>query len=278
MARLPGFEPGLAGISRSQIRLICHIVKKSIVFLLSVTVFASCSKKGEPVPPRDTMAIPQVNQPSGQGAETGSSNRNAARTRPPSADSGADRIVQLPSNSPDAKPPFPIKPPPASQQKSLPIGSMPILTSTQLATLQPTIPGYFKDEKLIFKRDVFGVISKSTFIYRNQADPSQTIRSTLIDQDERAANQILRDITGLRQNGGERTSIDPSGEALTAYLVEVNGAVGASCYIPSKHVATLALVVGDHRMIELREEQATSRDHLIEVAKSYDMKRFEVLH
>ncbi len=197
---------------------------------------------------------------------------------------GPGGIVMLSEDDPESKPPIPLTPhtpqgPQTGQtgpsKSQMPIGTMPIMSSTQLAKLHPTIPGYRRDESRLFSRDVPGVVSKSTAIYRNANDSNQTIRLTIVDQDERYADLMIKEIMSLEANDGKKISVSPSGEVLTAYEVHVNGTIGASSYIPSEHIATLSLVVGDHRLVQFREQPATSRDHLLEVAKYFDVKKFE---
>jgi hypothetical protein len=194
---------------------------------------------------------------------------------------GPGGIVMLSQDDPESKPPIPLTPQTSQTPQTgtttgrMPIGTMPIMSSTELAKLHPTIPGYRRDEHRLFSRDVPGVVSKSTAIYRNVNDSNQTIRLTIVDQDERYADRMIKEIMALEANDGKKVSVSPSGEVLTAYEVHVNGTIGASCYIPSEHIATLSLVVGDHRLVQFREQPATSRDHLVEVAKYFDVKKYE---
>jgi hypothetical protein len=49
---------------------------------------------------------------------------------------------------------------------------------------------------------------------------------------------------------------------------------GAKAYLASKKVATLTVVVNPHRLIQLREDKVGSADHLMEVSKYLDVKKF----
>jgi hypothetical protein len=241
---------------------------------------ASCAKNGSDIP-KSADSASATNQSNGTTA-VGSADTvvpvPGARvpsplTPPKPGDGGAQVITMLPDSDPAAVPPYPMAAAPKPDQ-NIPVGSMPIVQSGRLAELQPKIPGYRMSPKMSNK-DVANITSRSSALFINMQDTTQTIRSTIIDQNERAADQILKDIAGLKKDGGQRVSVSPSGETLTAYMVEFNGATGVKCYIPSKHLATLELVIGDHRMLRLREENVTSADHLVEVAKRFNVKQFE---
>ena len=267
---------------------ICSVLIALPIALGLLTI--GCNKHEDKVAEPDTThaSVMQDSNKGGTSGVMGAGTHDTMRSSPMpsgsnvqivhSADTGIERPAALSDSMLLAKNPFTVNPPFKKPMQNIPVGQMPILSSKVLATLQPTIPGYIKDPKLVFTRDVKGIVSKSTGVYRNINDPTQTIRFEIIDQDERAAGPIIKELSALKASGGERTSISPEGEARTAYLTEVNGMIGMGAYIASEHVATLSLVIGDHRLIQLREEKATSRDHLIEVAKSFDAKKFEKMH
>ena len=254
---------------------------------------ASCSDKDKPQSLADSTAIKDsihramTGAPKAGGAtESNATESNAADSailhQLATTNNNTNEIQRLPDNSPEAIPPFPIKPlKPATDSEmraKIPVGSMPIIQSPRLHALHPALPGYKKDESRVFHRDVPNVISKSVQIYRDLKDTNHTVRFEIIDQNEQAASKMIHEIQSMRDNDNKQVSISPSGEARIAYLTEVNGMIGASCYIESEHVATLALVVGDHRVVFLREQPATDREHLIELVKHFETKKFETMH
>ncbi len=265
------------------------VVRPLIVMFALALAASSCAKHDQPVQRSDSSVTTDSsfmtnrnNAYSGDSMGGSTSNHGAQADQSSRTDQSASStgpvIQQLPDSDPEAKPPMQFPPQYGPNKSQAPIGSARILSSTELSKMHPNIPGYNRDPTRLFSRDVPGVVSKSTAIYRNVNDSNQTIRLTIVDQDERFADRMIKEILSLEANDGKRISISPSGETLTAYEVHVNGSVGASSYIPSEHVATLSLVVGDHRLVQFREQPATSRDHLLEVAKNFDLKRFENAH
>jgi hypothetical protein len=245
--------------------------------LVLLSTLAACGRKDEPVQKADSTHTIDQTVIRQLDSATGTNSRGTMADSKGGTNPGI--VERVPDNDPAAQPPVQMPTQTSGPNKpQAPLGSARILSSADLATLHPNIPGYTRDQKLQFSRDVPGVVSKSTAIYHNANDPSQTIRLTIVDQDERYAGLMIKEIMGLEANDGKKTSVSPSGEVLTAYEVRINGTVGASSYIPSEHLATLSLVVGDHRLVQFREQPATSRDHLIEVAKNFDVKKFENAH
>lgn len=268
-------------------------------------LLSSCEKKKqEPVTTDTTQsALQSTPQDSGQpGAAPPSPTSdasNAGTSKPkdgsnggllafdkpaPTADEDTSVEVRaIDKNSPEGKAllqSFPKKGQIGDKYTRLPVGAMPILTSSQLFTLQPQIDGFVPDQSLVFKRDVDKKVSKSVQVYRDLNEPSHTIRCTLVDQNEKTAGVLIKSVMDLRQNGGEMTQMSPDGEMITAYLVEFNNMVGVVSYVSKRQRSVLNLLVGDHRLVQLSEEPATGRDHIVEIAKNmkFDVKKFETMH
>jgi hypothetical protein len=153
------------------------------------------------------------------------------------------------------------------------VGAPNVVPSTSLAQLQPKIPGY----QLVQGPSNFDGQgqSHSTALLRSTTDPSRTIRVIIKSDDETMPSGSTPKVNELRQ-AGSLTDYG-QGEPITAYYLQVSGMPAAKAYIASKHVATLTVFVGDHRLIQLREDKVNSSDHLVEVSKYLDVKRLASL-
>lgn len=222
-----------------------------IVFLFAAVLFSSCAKQ---------MAEQNTKTDSTQ---TRTNEQMSPATAPKQA---TEEITEIPQDQiPDSIRQKLLN---AQASKDIPIGSMPQLRPQVLAQFHPKP----KDFTLTKNKDIEEKgIAQSIYFFRYNNDTSRTLRSIIIDQDERVANKLIREMTELRKTG-TRTEY-PEGEKVTAYYCEVNGASAIKAYIPSKTVATLTILCGDHRVISLREYKATSVDHLLEVARTIDTKK-----
>ncbi len=153
-----------------------------------------------------------------------------------------------------------------------PIGSVPILRPEQLAEFHPKIPDFMMS-KVQVHDDPNEAQSIIIFKYRN--DTTRAIRSTIMDANERVASKLIWQMSQMVKKKQETQVVD--GESITSYYLVINGMPAIKAYIPSKTVATLFVLVGDHRAIALRESNVKSADHLVEAAKTIDFKKFESL-
>jgi hypothetical protein len=156
--------------------------------------------------------------------------------------------------------------------RSAPIGSVPILRPEQLAAFHPRLPD-FDMVKPQIDDDPKEAQSIIFFKYRN--DTSRILRSIVMDANERAASKLIWQMSRMQAKKEETEVV--GGESITSHYIEINGMPAIKAYIPSKTVATLFVLVGDHRAVALRESHVQSADHLIEAAKTIDFKKFESL-
>lgn len=144
-----------------------------------------------------------------------------------------------------------------------------VIPAERLSELQPKIPGYtLVEQPSNFDGQGQG---RSTALLRSTTDPSKTIRVILKSEDETMASSFAQKLSELKR-AGSLTDYS-QGEPITAYYLQVGGQPAARAYIPSKHVATLTVFVGDHRLIQLREDKVNSADHLVAVSQYVDVKR-----
>lgn len=230
-----------------------------IVFLVSAILFISCAKQmAEQSAKPDSTKVQQPTEQMGAATAPLHTSRQAPQS--------SQDIVEIPqSQIPDS---IRQKLLDAQSSKNMPVGSMPQLRASVLAQFHPKV----KDFTMTKNKDIEDKgIAQSIYFFRYNNDTSRTLRSIIIDQDERVANKLIREMTELRKTGIRIGHSE--GEEVTAYYCEVNGAPAIKSYIPSKTVATLTILCGDHRVIALREYKATSVDHLLEVAKTINTKK-----
>ena len=153
-----------------------------------------------------------------------------------------------------------------------PVGSVPILRPEQLVEFHPRLPDFFMSRPQIHD-DPKEAQSIILFKYKN--DSTRTLRSTVMDANERAAAKLIWQISQMQTKKEETQVVD--GESITSHYLEINGMPAIKAYIPSKSVATLFILVGDHRAIALRESHVQSTDHLVEAARTIDFRKFENL-
>jgi hypothetical protein len=159
--------------------------------------------------------------------------------------------------------------PPGYKPQEGPVLPHNVIPSSRLADLQPKIPGYeLVDQPSNFDGQGQG---RSTALLRSTEDPSKTIRAIIKSEDETLNSSFAQKVNELRQAGS--LTDYTQGEPITAYYLQVGGMPAAKAYIPSKHVATLTVFVGEHRIIQLREDKVNSADHLVEVSRYLDVKR-----
>jgi hypothetical protein len=148
-----------------------------------------------------------------------------------------------------------------------------VIPAERLSELQPKIPGYtLVEQPSNFDGQGQG---RSTALLRSTADPGKTIRVIIKSEDETMASSFAQKLSELKR-AGSLTDYS-QGEPITAYYLQVGGQPAARAYIPSKHVATLTVFVGDHRLIQLREDKVNSADHLVQVSQYVDVKRLASL-
>ncbi len=228
-------------------------MKTGIGFVLCALFLASCAKQ---------MAEQNTKQDSTQSQTT---QQMGAASAPKSTDDGLTPIEN--TNIPDSirKKLLDAQ---SQSSKDIPIGSLAQLRPSVLAQFHPKLT----DFTLAKNKDIEEKgIAQSIYFFRYTNDTSRTLRSIVIDQDERVANTLIKEMVEIRKTGSRIGYSE--GEKITAYYCEVNGASAIKAYIPSKTVATLTILCGDHRVISLREYKATSADHLLEVAKTIDTKK-----
>jgi hypothetical protein len=161
--------------------------------------------------------------------------------------------------------------PPLANGKA-PIGSVPILRPEQLAAFHPKLPDFYMVRPQIHD-DAREAQSIIFFKYKN--DTTRTIRSIVMDANERAASKLIWDMSQMATKKEETKVV--AGESITSHYLEINGTPAIKAYITSRQVATLFVLVGDHRAISLWESHVPSADHLIEAARTIDFKKLETL-
>lgn len=156
--------------------------------------------------------------------------------------------------------------------RSAPIGSIAILRPQQLAEFHPRMADFnlSKVKEIDEKTE-----AQSIILFRARNDTSRTIKSTIIDINEKGGSKLIKEMSQIQKAGHETRVVE--GESVTSYYTEIKGMPAIKAYIPSKTVATLYILVGDHRAVVLREYKVTSADHLVEAAKTIDLKKFETL-
>lgn len=176
-------------------------------------------------------------------------------------------VIPLPST--DVMPEMPQS---SDPNRLTPVGSVPILRPQQLAEFHPKLPDFLlsKVKEVDEKTE-----AQSIILFRARTDTSRTIKSTIIDINERGSSKLVKEISQIQKAGHETRIVE--GESITSYYTEIKGLPSIKSYIPSKTVATLYILVGDHRAVILREYKVSSPDHLIEAAKTIDFKKFETL-
>jgi hypothetical protein len=257
---------------------------RSLIYPALFLSLVACNKEEEAVTQRDTSYI-AMNQepvqgttpktdtiypaPSPAGSSTPQQPAPATRQAPTTQQ---PQIIRVPDNAPTD--PRSQMIPPQIVDRNVPLGGVPLLPAATLAQFHPKHP-MWPQRGRINNKDVPGVHESITLL-KNVKDSTHTIRSTVIDQDERTAHTLINQMSALRKQGS--ITQYPDGEPVTAYFVQIDNALGSRAYIPSKKVATLTLMIGDHRLIQLREEKAENTDNLMEVAMHIDLRKFESLH
>jgi hypothetical protein len=148
------------------------------------------------------------------------------------------------------------------------IGNLPLLHSSVLAQFHPNPPGYQRYRSLAY--DTTGR-SESVSFFRAHGDSTKLIRCIIVDQDERTASTLVKQIIEVKAQGFRE--FEASGTKVRAYYTEINGAPAIYGHNPTTRVATLNILCGDHRLVLFREDKANSTDQLIAIAKTMDLKR-----
>jgi len=181
----------------------------------------------------------------------------------------ASNEVTLVPNSPGG---MPEAVPPSDVNRSAPIGSVPILRPEQLAEFHPRLPDFnLAKVNVVDKPDE----SQSIILFKYRDDTTRTLRSTVIDINERAGGKLIFEMSQMQMKKQETKVVD--GESITSHYLKISDMPAIKAYITSKNLATLYILVGDHRAVVLREHNVTSPDHIVEVAKTIDFKRLETL-
>ena len=157
--------------------------------------------------------------------------------------------------------------------KDIPIGSMPLLRPEQLTQFHPRLPDFILDKAKVIDEKLE---AQSIILFRFKDDTSRTLKSVVIDANEKASAKLIGEMTQMQKNGKETRMVD--GEPVTSYYTVINGMPAIRAYIPAKTLATLYILVGDHRAVVLREYKTSSTDHLLKAAQTIDFKTFEKLN
>ena len=219
-----------------------------------------------------TANINSCNKPEGKDPSKSNQSANGIADTPkvasptPSANS-ENKIVLKSSNGV-----MPSLPQPTDAQRLAPVGSVPLLRPGQLAEFHPRLPDFnLSKAKVVDEKKE----AQSIILFRMRSDTARTIKSTIIDVNELGASKLIKEMAQIQKAGHETRVVE--GEPITSYFTEIKGMPAIKAFIPSKSVATLYVLVGDHRAVVLREEKVTSADHLIQAAKTIDFKKFETL-
>jgi PBP1b-binding outer membrane lipoprotein LpoB len=237
-----------------------------ILILLITVVLSSCNRpEGKDLSKGDPTNNAVVDTPSATPAQT-----------PTSVGSSKDASGQQPPNDvtlvPNPTGTMPGNIPPSDANHSAPIGSVPILHSEQLAKFHPRLPDFLLSKVQVHDDQKE---AQSIIIFKFRNDTTRTLRSTVMDANESAASKLIWEMSQMQAKKQETKVVD--GESITSHYLQIGGMPAIKAYIPSKTVATLFVLVGDHRAIALRESHVKSADHLVEAAKTIDFKKFETL-
>lgn len=217
-------------------------MKKTVLFLLVSVLFVSCARNfadKEQASQHDSVSRPQ-------GA---ASNEPSPAITP--ADTGSWQLVdKMPTGH------------------EVPIGKLPLLHSSTLAQFQPNPAGFYRYRSLA--NDTL-IKAESVAFFRAKDDTTRILRSVIVDQNEQSANSLIKELIEVKARGYK--DFGKEGETARAYYTEINGIPALHQYNQYKKAAFLNVLCGDHRLVLLREDKVTSTDHLIEVAKTMDLKR-----
>jgi len=232
------------------------IIKCSILLFIVTLSVNSCNKPEGKDPIKNESNVPIAIDTAATQVQT-----------PPSANSQDPHVVPMPSTG---------TMPQLSQSVDVdhlaPIGSVPLLHPQQLVEFHPKLPDFLLSTvQEIDKKDE----AQSIIFFKLQSDTSHKLKSTIIDINEKGASKLIKEMAHYQKAGHETRVVD--GESITSYYIDIKGMPAIKAYIPSKSVATLYILVGDHRAVVLREEKVTSADHLVAAAKTIDFKKFETL-
>ncbi len=219
------------------------------------------------------FSISSCNRPEGKDPsksdQPSSNSIDSSKVTPPTSSpvNPGNSVIPLPSTGV-----MPEIPSSSDADRLAAIGSVPLLHPQQLAEFHPRLPDYLLSKaKVVDEKNE----AQSVVLFRMRSDTSRTIKSTVIDINERGASKLIKEMSQIQKAGHETRIVE--GEAITSYYTEIKGMPAIKAYIPSKTVATLYVLVGDHRAVVLREEKVSSADHLVEAAKTIDFKKFETL-
>ena len=230
--------------------------KYFFLLLIIVTGISSCSKHEDKEPvKKDSLAT------------TASDTHSTLQVKPAEDDEQADAFLPY---SPGQVIPSPSKV--TELSRTAPIGSTPILRSEQMTEFHPRLPDFIIANAEVRDEEKE---SQSVLHFKFRSDTTRSLRSTIMDINEAGASKLISEITAIQKNKQETRVV--GGEAITSYYLEIKGMPAIKAYIPSKELATLFIVVGDHSAISLKEWNVRSADHLIEAAKTIDFKKFETL-
>ena len=231
------------------------IIRCSILLFIVALSFNSCNRpEGKDPTKNDQPAIAQVDTP---------------KPNPPSQVPMGSGNVVIPMPSTGVMPELPQSP---GMDRSAPIGSIPLLRPQQLAEFHPRLPDFnLSKAKEVDEKDEV----QSVILFRNRKDTSRTIKSTIIDINEKGASKLIKEMAIIQKAGKETRVVE--GESITSYYVKIKDMPAIKAYIASKNVANLYILVGDHRAVVMREEKVASADHLVEAAKTIDFKKLETL-
>ncbi|MFI5263472.1 MAG: hypothetical protein ACHQM6_03050 [Candidatus Kapaibacterium sp.] len=238
-----------------------------LLVLIAATLFSCNRPEGKDLSksdPTNNVIVDTSSRPTGTTSPTPTASGPSAQT---SGQEESNDVKLIPAPSaviPDAAYP------PANGKA--PIGSVPVLRPEQLVAFHPKLPDFYMVKPQIHEeaREVQSIIF---FKYKN--DTTRTIRSIVMDANERAASKLIWDMSQMSTKKQETEVV--AGESITSHYLEINGMPAIKAYIASRQVATLFVLVGDHRAISLRESHVTSADHLIEAAKTIDFKKLEAM-
>ena len=151
----------------------------------------------------------------------------------------------------------------------IPVGKLPLLHSSVLAQFHPKPQGFYRYRSLAYDSTL--VRSESVSFFKDNDDTTRILRCIIVDQNEQTANSLIKEIIEVKRQGFRE--FDVSGTKVKAYYTEINGMPAIHGFNSAKHVATLNILCGDHRLVLFREDKATSTEHLISVAKTMDLQR-----
>jgi hypothetical protein len=254
-------------------------------FLIFFVVLAACSRDEGPTVKRTdsasvTNVAPSAPTDSLRVGDTTSGSHGTGSHGTPAANAGAassDSVHTevLPNDDPIAKKLLEAMRgrAPGTKPTPGPVSGRNVISSTRLSELQPHIPGYaFVAQPSNFDGQGQG---RSTALLKSTADPTKTLRVIIKSEDETMGSSFVQKLNELKR-AGSLTDYS-QGEPITAHYLQVGGQPAAKAYIPSKRVATLTVFVGEHRLVQLREDKVNSADHLLEVSKYLDIKRFAAM-